>query len=858
MEGVQLSGIATVLNHDVLSGRGNNINSHTGNRYFRELVSALRIQYVATPKAEKPLFAKVLITQIRGMNPSGRFLKQGKNELWEDIGEKKAIDKTRQALREGAPEIVEKIKNGELVVEAQLMTTLIRDQSRKVYRKMYAQEGGEDVVRRAFPDLSNSGPSINGSMNGSLNVSSTQPMEGFPNGMQILQAQHAQAQVQAAMNQQQSSPGHFYDINSGTRTNLSNSFMTQGSGNSFQQQAQMMRNSLFLATMDANNFSNSMNSMNGSMNGSMNMRNSTNMNESARSLFMRNSINNSANGSMNGSMNSSMNPVFNSTSLNTLSNSTSGQFQPMHMSQLSALGNSISMNQNQNSMNGSAGFSDSLSPEVNMSNTAVGGGYYNGNRDNSMPTGHNHSGYDNVNTPSSGLNNGHGHHDHSISLNDSRPQDPSQKEEKKEMPRKRNRRVSILVHEFVKDLIREEDENEDDDDAVIDPYATSDDYYNPSKIGSEDFLGGGSTEDFPGGDDDGKVGTEDFPGGGDDGKAGTEDFPGGDDGVVAGTENFSGGKVGGHQGHASLPNGDTNRGRPMGVSFTNGQQQFQPLSQRDPPPEEDDKDMVDLRGSFSRASLSLNDVFQNTNKQAASTAHAMTQAAESAGIQHGRRPSRRSFHASRMSLCSRRSSRMSIVLRSSFLSSFDAGSDEEDRAKVSVPDVFKSRADRRKSILTESTSQLITTVFGSASAELASKSPQRQSFLLRDVLNPIKAGDLMQTSIGDMDMSFIDDYDESDLDMSQYMMDPSSAEINNFVDRFAQHESDRMNRQYQMESMRNASEGITKPENSDDWIAAGEALGRARNTARSKLESSGISDRTLKASNFDDDDDDDL
>ena len=118
MEGVRLSGIDSVHNHDVLSGRGNNVNQHTGNRYFRELVSALRIQYVATPKAEKPLFAKYLITEIRGMNPSGRFLKQGKNELWEDIGEKKAIDKTRQALREGAPEIVERMMNGELVVEA--------------------------------------------------------------------------------------------------------------------------------------------------------------------------------------------------------------------------------------------------------------------------------------------------------------------------------------------------------------------------------------------------------------------------------------------------------------------------------------------------------------------------------------------------------------------------------------------------------------------------------------------------------------------------------------------------------------------------------------------------------------------
>ena len=38
------------------------------------------------------------------MNPPGRFLKQDPTtKLWSDIGKKKALDKTRQALREGAP-----------------------------------------------------------------------------------------------------------------------------------------------------------------------------------------------------------------------------------------------------------------------------------------------------------------------------------------------------------------------------------------------------------------------------------------------------------------------------------------------------------------------------------------------------------------------------------------------------------------------------------------------------------------------------------------------------------------------------------------------------------------------------------
>mmetsp|Transcript_18887 Transcript_18887/g.44251 ORF Transcript_18887/g.44251 Transcript_18887/m.44251 type:complete len:436 (+) Transcript_18887:509-1816(+) len=45
------------------------------------------------------------------MNPPGRFLKQDPNsKLWNDIGEKKALDKTRQALREGAPELLKEIE----------------------------------------------------------------------------------------------------------------------------------------------------------------------------------------------------------------------------------------------------------------------------------------------------------------------------------------------------------------------------------------------------------------------------------------------------------------------------------------------------------------------------------------------------------------------------------------------------------------------------------------------------------------------------------------------------------------------------------------------------------------------------
>ena len=44
------------------------------------------------------------------MDPPGRFLKQDPaTKLWLDIGDKKSLDKTRQALREGAPELLKEL-----------------------------------------------------------------------------------------------------------------------------------------------------------------------------------------------------------------------------------------------------------------------------------------------------------------------------------------------------------------------------------------------------------------------------------------------------------------------------------------------------------------------------------------------------------------------------------------------------------------------------------------------------------------------------------------------------------------------------------------------------------------------------
>lgn len=106
MNEIQQSGIRTPHDNDVLSGRGNYANRHPGNKRFRAYVSSQRELYAAAPKNEKSIFAKTIVRTIRSLQPPGRFLKRDPNtELWVDIGNRKSLLKTRQALRENPLEI---------------------------------------------------------------------------------------------------------------------------------------------------------------------------------------------------------------------------------------------------------------------------------------------------------------------------------------------------------------------------------------------------------------------------------------------------------------------------------------------------------------------------------------------------------------------------------------------------------------------------------------------------------------------------------------------------------------------------------------------------------------------------------
>jgi hypothetical protein len=74
------------------------------------LVATNKELYISLPKKQKMMLSQSIVNAVRSQIPSGRFLqKDVQNDLWYDVGDKRAQEKTSQALREGAPEIRTKL-----------------------------------------------------------------------------------------------------------------------------------------------------------------------------------------------------------------------------------------------------------------------------------------------------------------------------------------------------------------------------------------------------------------------------------------------------------------------------------------------------------------------------------------------------------------------------------------------------------------------------------------------------------------------------------------------------------------------------------------------------------------------------
>lgn len=112
--GVQV--VSEYNERDILCGRGALMIWHPGNKFFRRLVQTHRQRYFFSRRQEKKKIATQIMEEVRAHG--GRFLRRsqssdGLNQInvWVEIDEERAYQKTCQALREGAPEIRKQWRN---------------------------------------------------------------------------------------------------------------------------------------------------------------------------------------------------------------------------------------------------------------------------------------------------------------------------------------------------------------------------------------------------------------------------------------------------------------------------------------------------------------------------------------------------------------------------------------------------------------------------------------------------------------------------------------------------------------------------------------------------------------------------
>ncbi|KAG7367074.1 hypothetical protein IV203_029744 [Nitzschia inconspicua] len=99
----KMEDIETPHRNDVLCGRGVTTNRWVGNENFRAIVGLNKEMYVTSTKRQKMAISRSIVEAVRSLNPPGRFLdKDPQTGLWYDVGHKKAVEKTSQALRDGA------------------------------------------------------------------------------------------------------------------------------------------------------------------------------------------------------------------------------------------------------------------------------------------------------------------------------------------------------------------------------------------------------------------------------------------------------------------------------------------------------------------------------------------------------------------------------------------------------------------------------------------------------------------------------------------------------------------------------------------------------------------------------------
>lgn len=88
--------------YDVICARGKQAKNHSGNKYYRSLITQAMEKYSnAKNKYEKTLIVSSIVDEVRERSPQGGFVKQEPDGLWYEVGDHLAREKAGQNLRDG-------------------------------------------------------------------------------------------------------------------------------------------------------------------------------------------------------------------------------------------------------------------------------------------------------------------------------------------------------------------------------------------------------------------------------------------------------------------------------------------------------------------------------------------------------------------------------------------------------------------------------------------------------------------------------------------------------------------------------------------------------------------------------------
>ena len=98
--------------NDVLFGRGGNVYKHPGNQTFRSLVASNKAIYLTCSVDTKKKLAESIVLALETQDPPARFIQTDQTSgKWVIVDRRRAVSKTSQALREGAPDLRHVINN---------------------------------------------------------------------------------------------------------------------------------------------------------------------------------------------------------------------------------------------------------------------------------------------------------------------------------------------------------------------------------------------------------------------------------------------------------------------------------------------------------------------------------------------------------------------------------------------------------------------------------------------------------------------------------------------------------------------------------------------------------------------------